>query len=62
MTPAPIKMPQIIPTAAAYRGREAPSGGENKPLTKAGEIIATTEAKAPPTTADNRAAPSTKIK
>src|SRR5436190_14581016 len=59
MTPAPINTPQIIPTAAAYRVNDAPSGGENNPLTNAGEIRATTEANAPPTTADSRAAPRT---
>src|SRR5438477_236028 len=57
MTPAPINTPQIIPTAD--RVNDAPSGGENNPLTNAGEIRATTEAKAPPTTADSRAAPRT---
>jgi hypothetical protein len=48
----PRKIPRIIPTAAAYRGRFVPAAGENSPLTNSGEITATTKANNPPMTED----------
>jgi hypothetical protein len=58
MTAVPRKMPQIIPTAAAYRGKSAPADGENSPLTKSGEMKAITQANMPPIT-DDASAPTT---
>ena len=56
MTAVPRKIPQIIPTAAAYLGKLAPVFGEKSPLTKSGEITATKAANNPPT-ADDTSAP-----
>ena len=43
-------------------GREAPFGGEKRPLTNSGEMRATTEANTPPTMEARMAAPRTKQK
>ena len=54
-TAAPMKTPQIIPTANAYRTIPVSAVRLKRPRTKSGETVATTAPNAPPTSEDKSA-------